>query len=256
MKKRGMGWMPDLPDHRDLTFAAVRKMTAVKMPMVMDLRGTGCLPAVYDQGRLGSCTANAIAAAVDFDRVKQGQQAIQPSRLFIYYNERAMEGTIGQDVGAQIRDGVKSVAKQGVCQESIWPYDPEKFARKPIPRCFRTAERFQTLEYRRIDNTNLKEMLACIADGFPFVFGFTVYDGFMGPVVAATGTLNLPGPKEKMQGGHAVLAVGYDRGTQRFLVRNSWGTGWGMQEGHFTIPFEYLTNDDLAADFWTLRRVE
>jgi C1A family cysteine protease len=92
----------------------------------------------------------------------------------------------------------------------------------------------------------------CIASGYPFVFGFTVYDAFESQEVAKTGVLNMPGPKEKVQGGHAVLAVGYDDATQRFAVRNSWGKDWGIK-GYFTIPYSYLTTTNLADDFWTIR---
>ena len=118
MKPR-YGWIPDLPDHRDRKFAL---SAPVPIPPAVDLR-PGC-PPVYDQGQLGSCTGNAIAAALEFERIKQGLPDFMPSRLFIYYNERAMEGTVASDSGAQIRDGIKSVNTQGDCPETLWPYDP------------------------------------------------------------------------------------------------------------------------------------
>ena len=119
------GWIPDLPDHRDYAYAAP-VAALVKLPALVDLRAA--CPAVYDQGQLGSCTANAIGAAVEFDQMKQKlKEVFMPSRLFIYYNERVMEGTVDQDSGAQIRDGIKSVAKQGVCPEEMWPYDPRPY---------------------------------------------------------------------------------------------------------------------------------
>ena len=91
--------------------------------------------------------------------------------------------------------------------------------------------------------------------GRPFVFGFTVYESFEGPDVARTGVVPMPGHQEKSVGGHAVMAVGYDDSTQTFLVRNSWGSGWGLG-GYFMIPYAYLTNHGLANDFWTIKRVE
>jgi C1A family cysteine protease len=106
--------------------------------------------------------------------------------------------------------------------------------------------------YQRLDSSNLNQLKGCIASGYPFVFGFTVYDAFESQEVAKTGVLNMPGPKEKVQGGHAVLAVGYDDAAQRFTVRNSWGKDWGIK-GYFTIPYSYLTTTDLADDFWTIR---
>lgn len=246
---RKYGWAPDLPDHRDHLYSAPQPILA-KLPPKKDLR-SGC-PPVYDQGQLGSCTANAISGAVQFDQKKQAVTTFMPSRLFIYYNERDMEHSVNSDAGAQIRDGVKSVADLGVCPETEWPYDINKFADKPTAKCYTDAKKCQAVGYQRLDSSNLNQLKGCIASGFPFVFGFTVYDAFESAEVAKTGVLNLPGPKEKVQGGHAVLAVGYDDGAQRFTVRNSWGKDWGIK-GYFTIPYTYLTTTDLADDFWTIR---
>jgi C1A family cysteine protease len=246
---RKYGWAPDLPDQRDHLYSAPQPVLA-KMPAKKDLR-SGC-PPVYDQGQLGSCTANAISGAIQFDQKKQKVKVFVPSRLFIYYNERDMEGTVNSDAGAQIRDGVKSVANVGVCPEIEWPYDINKFANKPTPKCYTDAKKCQAVGYQRLDSSNLNQLKGCIASGFPFVFGFTVYDAFESQEVAKTGVVNMPGPKEKVQGGHAVLAVGYNDATQRFSVRNSWGKDWGIK-GYFTIPYTYLTTTDLADDFWTIR---
>jgi C1A family cysteine protease len=246
---RKYGWAPDLPDHRDHVYSAPLPVL-IKLPPKKDLR-SGC-PPVYDQGQLGSCTANAISAAVQFDQKKQGLKVFMPSRLFVYYNERDLEGTVKSDPGAQIRDGVKSIANLGVCAETEWPYDINKFTDKPTQKCFTDAKKCEAVGYQRLDSTNLNQLKGCIAAGFPFVFGFTVYSAFEGEEVAKTGVLNLPGPKEKVQGGHAVLAVGYDDSTQRFTVRNSWGKDWGLK-GYFTIPYSYLTSTNLADDFWTIR---
>jgi C1A family cysteine protease len=216
---------------------------------------TSKCPPVYDQGELGSCTANAIAAAIQFGRRKQKLTPdFTPSRLFIYYNERAMEHTIQSDSGAQIRDGIKSVGKLGDCAETEWPYVIKKFAERPAKKCYSDATKYQALQYQRVPQV-LNQLKGCLASGYPFVFGFSVYDAFEGDVVAKTGELNLPGPKEKLLGGHAVLAVGYDDKTQRFIVRNSWGPKWG-KKGYFTMPYGYLTDSNLADDLWTIRLIE
>jgi len=246
---RKYGWAPDLPDHRDHLYSAPQPVLA-KLPPKKDLR-SGC-PSVYDQGQLGSCTANAISGAVQFEQKKQGVTVFMPSRLFVYYNERVMEATVNSDAGAQIRDGVKSVATLGVCPETEWPYDINKFTDKPTPACYTDAAKCEAVGYQRLDSSDLNQLRGCIASGFPFVFGFTVYDAFESPEVAKTGVLNLPGPKEKVVGGHAVMAVGYDNTAQRFTVRNSWGKDWGIK-GYFTIPYTYLTTSNLADDFWTIR---
>lgn len=249
------GWVPDLPDVRDLMYKAVPIVAA---PAKVDL-SPQC-PPVYNQGQLGSCTGNAIAGAIQFDRMKQGcADAVEvPSRLFIYYNERVMEQTVDQDPGAQIRDGIKSVAKLGVCFEGTdpgeWAYVEGRFATQPPQPCYDAALKNRVLSYDRLVNT-LDQLKNCLASGFPFVFGFTVYDAFESQEVMASGELNMPVQGEGMVGGHAVMAVGYDDATQRFLIRNSWGPDWG-KAGYFTMPYEYLTTNNLADDFWTIRIVQ
>jgi C1A family cysteine protease len=236
---------------RDRLFRAPRK--AGPLPKSVDLR-SGC-PAVYDQGDLGSCTANAIAAAVEFDQRKQGiAQPFTPSRLFIYYNERALEGTISTDSGAMLRDGIKAVAGDGACPESMWPYVEDVFADMPPAPCFKIGKLHPAVNYSRVSQ-DLRTMKACLAAGYPFVLGFTVYESFESDDVAHTGVVQLPDVSETSMGGHAVMAVGYDDPSGRFLVRNSWGVGWGMG-GYFTIPYAYLTDENLAADFWTIRLVK
>jgi len=122
------GWTPDIPDARDYLYSAPEAVLS-ELPTKVDLRRQ--CPPVYDQGQLGSCTGNAIAAAFQFDQRKQKLTDFMPSRLFIYFSEREIEGTISSDSGAMIRDGMKTIAKLGVCSEDTWPYDIAKFARRP-----------------------------------------------------------------------------------------------------------------------------
>src|SRR5579862_2962459 len=183
-----------------------------------------------------------------------GAKAFPPSRLFIYYNERVLEHTTSEDSGAMIRDGIKSIADQGVCDETMWPYTIAKFATKPGAPCYQAALDHQAVSYQRLLQSST-QMRGCLASGYPFVFGFSVYESFESSEVAETGDVPLPSPGEGLLGGHAVLAVGYDDDEQRFLAMNSWGSGWG-QKGFFTIPYAYLTDGDLASDFWTVRVVE
>lgn len=257
------GWTPDLPDARDHLFSAPQIALAA-LPPSADLRA-GC-PPVYNQGQIGSCTANAIGAAFEFDLIKQGLPAFMPSRLFIYYNERAIEGHVAIDSGAQIRDGVKSVATLGVCAEAEWPYDDTpatsdggpfppgaRDGERPPDTCYKDALSHRVTTYSRVVR-DLDQMRGCLAAGYPFVFGFTVYESFETSAVAKTGVVPMPAPDEQVLGGHAVLAVGYDDSTQTFMVRNSWGTSWG-QAGYFSLPYAYLTTRGLSSDFWTIRIV-
>jgi C1A family cysteine protease len=268
------GWIPDLPDQRDFMYAAPLAVLRA-LPPKKDL--TPECPPVYDQGELGSCTANAIGAAHHFGQLKQFasqrtsapagdcRKAFMPSRLFIYYNERVMRGSVDQDSGAMIRDGIKSVVKQGVCPEAgpsarlktgrgVWPYEIRKFTVKPPKACYTEAMKHQVVSYQRVTQT-VNQMKGCLASGYPFVFGFTVYESFETKAVAKTGKVPMPRAGEDSLGGHAVAAVGYNDATQRFIVRNSWGGKWG-KKGYCFMPYAYLTDPDLAADFWTIRLVE
>jgi C1A family cysteine protease len=261
----GFGWKPDLPDARDHYFA-VQYKTMKTLPLKVDLRSK--CPPVYSQGEIGSCTANAIAGAIEFERKKAGQKpAFTPSRLFIYYNERSMEGSVANDAGAVIRDGIKSVSKQGVCTEKLWTYDATpaitdggpwpagaKPAQKPPKACYTAALDYQAIQYQRVMPI-LSQMKGCLAEHNPFVFGFTVYESLYDDNDVPRKVIPMPGPKDKLLGGHAVLAVGYDDATQQFIVRNSWGAH-NQDKGYFYMPYSYLTDNDLADDFWVIKLIE
>jgi C1A family cysteine protease len=243
------GWVPDLPDQRDFHFAAAAAVQA-SLPPVVDL--TPQCPPVYDQGQLGSCTGNGIAGVLQFDALKEGlADTAAPSRLFIYYNERVIEGTVKSDSGAQIRDGIKTVSKAGACDETLWPYDIAKFATKPKAACYTAAKSHRAIVYSRVGQT-LGQLKGCLASGYPIVFGFTVYDSFESSEVASTGVVPMPASGEAVLGGHCVVAVGYDDAAQRFTIRNSWGEGWG-KAGYATMPYAYLLSTSLASDFWTVK---
>lgn len=247
------GWKPDRPDIRDVKFSAKRKaLVQSELSDLIDLRDQ--CPSVYNQGELGSCTANAIGAAYEFDEIKQDEDNIFiPSRLFIYYNERNMENTTDSDSGASIRDGIKTINKFGVCSEKSWPYDISKFTLKPTDECYREATNHISVRYHRLEQT-LYDMKSCLNDGFPFVFGFTVFESFESEKVAETGEMSMPDTNEASLGGHAVMAVGYDDSKQQFIIRNSWGSDWG-DKGYFYMPYEYIINENLCDDFWTIRKV-
>lgn len=248
MSKFVHGWKPDLPDHRDFQYVPSK---VKDFPRRIDLRD-GC-PPVYDQGTLGSCTANAINACIQFEQLqKKDPDAFMPSRLFVYYNEREMEGTVMTDSGAMIRDGIKSVNKIGVCKEKTWPYNINKFATKPPAKAYEEALNYKSLVYASVQQ-DLNSVRMCLMSGDTFVFGFSVYSSFDEGDVAKTGIMRMPSKYEKLLGGHAVLAVGYDDDKQHIIVRNSWGTDWG-DRGYFYMPYEFFFTN-LTSDFWSIKDV-
>ena len=247
----GYGWVHDLPDARDFMYAAPLLRFPRGLPASVDLR-SDC-PPIYDQGQLGSCTANGIGGAIEFDQRKQGTTEFVPSRLFIYYNERVIEGTVNQDSGAQIRDGIKSVVTIGAPPETDWAYDIQKFTERPPANAYSDAKQDLVSAYSRVGQ-DLTQMQGCLAEGYPFVFGFTVYESFESQEVADTGIVPMPSSGEAVKGGHCVVAVGYDNAKRVFIIRNSWGTDWGLK-GYCLMPYEYLMTPHLASDFWTIRSV-
>jgi C1A family cysteine protease len=261
--KQKYGWKKQKPDDQDFTIRhlrLVRKLATV-LPPAVNLR-KWC-SAIEDQGQLGSCTANAWAGLLQFNENKHpsvGRKYFDMSRLFIYYNERVIEGTVGIDSGAELRDGAKAIATYGSCPEYTWPYNISKFTVMPSAACFKAALPNRIHSYFALDGvgpgvtlTNLKTSLA---SGQPFVFGFTVYDSFEGDAVANTGIMPMPDLKtEQILGGHAVMGVGYNDHDQRILVRNSWGKGWGLKgvnDGYFTMPYSFINDPNMASDFWTV----
>jgi C1A family cysteine protease len=246
------GWKKDTPNADDKFHNFVISNTLDYIKLV-DLRST--CPAVYNQDKLGSCTANAIAAAYEFDEIKQNEKDIFiPSRLFIYYNERKIEGSIDTDSGAEIRDGIKSISVDGVCSEDLWKYDITKFTECPTQECYDNAKNHKSIEYKRVVQS-LEQLKQCLIEGFPFIFGFNVYSSFETQEVAETGIMPIPKEGEELLGGHAVCAVGFDDNKQVFIVRNSWGDNWG-DKGYFYMPYSFITNTSQCSDFWTVRKIK
>lgn len=252
-----LGWRRDTPDFRDEIVQPRQFMTPMEIPAQIDLRSTHPgMPGVYDQGAAGSCTGNAIAGAIEY-RIRQqaNQKEFVPSRLYIYYNERSIENTVNSDAGAAIRDGIQSVVQWGVCSESpqsdmstVWPYNLNNLYTQPPTACYTAARKDLVRSYARVPQTT-EAMCAVLAAGHPIVFGFTVYSSFESQQVASTGMVPLPSGNDALEGGHAVMLVGYNNATQMFTVRNSWGSKWG-DHGYCYMPYAYVEDPNLAADFW------
>ncbi len=246
----GYGTAKDRRDSRDYLYEPPR--FKAKLPRQVDLRPH--MPPVYNQHHLNSCSANAIAAAVWFEeRHRHDPRHPSPSRLFIYYNERAIEGCIAHNEPVSLRDGYKTVARHGVCTERMWPYDVRRFRRCPPKHCYVRAEDHRAIRYARLEQS-LRTMRVCLAAGQPFTAGFAVHETFKSKLVKETGVVPLPSPRERRLGGHAMLVVGYLEDSRHFIVRNSWGSSWGAG-GYCYMPYSYFLDPDLAWGFWTVGKV-
>jgi C1A family cysteine protease len=251
MFKPKLGWMPDVPDQRDYIYKAPRPLLK-KRPSRVDLRAY--MPPIYDQGDLGSCVAQAVGSTLQYLQKKQKRKWFVPSRLFIYYNSRLIDGTISMDCGTYIRSGIKAVNKYGGPEEILWPYVILKFATQPESNVYTEGQEHQLLRYERVSQ-KIDIIESRLSQGFPIVLGIAIYDSFIDARANRSGYIRMPKRKEKLLGGHAIVLVGYNRAKKRFICRNSWGSQWGLK-GNFTIPYKYILNRDLADDLWTVQLVE
>lgn len=246
MAKHIYGCKKDTPDLRDHLYHS--KVDKDALPASVDLRAK-CSP-VVDQGQLGSCTANAIVSGLREYQLLQKGNFLALSRLFLYWQERNIEGTVSIDSGAEISDGMKTLNTIGVCPETDFPYDITTFTNAPTDKDIADAKPYLIAEYHRI--TSLDLLKAALAEGLPVVVGINVYDSFETDAVTSTGIVPMPDTTtENLLGGHAVLVVGYDDSKRQFIVRNSWGSGWGDQ-GYFHLPYDYYIQG-YVIDCWTSR---
>jgi len=273
-----LGWIPDEPDVRDHLFG-LPPQKLDDLPSSVDLRGK--MPPIWSQGDIGSCTAFASCAAFQYGVSHQNLTPFDPSQLFVYYNTRELTNSswVDKDTGAPIRNAIKSLGTYGVCNQSLWPYDDTmadqktdlwpkgaKPAQKPSQEAYEDAAKHKAVEYYRIEH-DLDLLKGCLAEGYPFVFGFFIYKTFWDSV--DTGVIPMPKKGEKHDNheadprsppGHAVVAVGYDDAKKTFILQNSWGAKVG-DKGYFYMPYDYLTSFDpfykwnYAEDFWTIRTV-
>lgn len=259
MPSYGKGWRPDIPDQRDQTFHPLAAgLMATPRPIAHSLRKM--CPGVYDQGKIGSCTGNTVAAAIEIDLRKQRLKEFVPSRLMLYYDGRALENATTADAGASIRDVIKGAVKLGVCSESpqpdtlsVWPYIEARVLTRPTINCYAAAKKTLIKNYARIVQS-MDAIGDTIAAGFPVTLGATLYESFESDEVARTGMVPMPAMSEKSVGGHATLIIGYDDERQLYEVRNSWGKEWG-DHGYCWWPYSYVLDRNLCDDFWVVNTV-
>lgn len=269
----GMGWQRDLPDVRDLTIesdkidrilskSATLKKTRKAAPSAVDLR-QWCSP-IEDQGSIGSCTAHAGVGMMEYYERRAFGKHMDAARLFLYKVTRNLLGFKGDD-GANLRDTMKAMVLFGVPPEKYWPYHTTKFNDEPSAFCYSFAQNYQAVQYYRLDpvssspSASLKTIKNYLAAGLPSMFGFSVYSSIPG-MDDGKGEIPFPAKGDTLEGGHAILAVGYDDNKKigkdkgALLIRNSWGTRWGVQ-GYGWLPYSYV-EAGLADDFWSMLKQE
>jgi C1A family cysteine protease len=240
---------PDRIHHTELDIVGITApLPTTKLPTSVDLRVGNKMPRPYDQGSLGSCTANALVALCQYDN-----PSFYGSRLFLYYNERKMIGTTSRDTGAYLTDGIKSLKNEGICSEKTWPYSISKFAVKPPSNAYSEALTHKVIQVQNISQ-DLNSMKNWLASGEPFTVGIAVYEEFESADVASTGIVPMPTNKSHYLGGHAVVCCGYTTNNY-WIMRNSWGTRWGIN-GYFYLPFEYLLDHSLTSNLWVIQGIK
>ena len=278
IEKFGMGWLPDYPDFRDYTeehedvsniLTPTGLIKAAKsLPAAVDLR-QWCSP-IEDQGSIGSCTAHAGVGIVEYYEKKAFGKYIDASRLFLYKVTRNLSHWTG-DTGAFLRTTMGALVLFGAPPEEYWQYKIADFDKEPTAFCYAFAQSYQAIKYYRHDppgtakDVLLNRIKKYLAAGHPSIFGFTVYSSL--GHADNSGKIPYPCKGEKIEGGHAIIAIGYDdkikiknsgscgkETTGALLIRNSWGTGWG-DAGYGWLPYEYVLKG-LAEDFWSMLKKE
>lgn len=245
------GYRRDGRDPRDRVFRVMRSGES-KLPRAVDLRKW--MPPVMDQGALGSCVANAVTAALRYEAIRKRRPDVPLSRLQNYFDARVVERTVSEDSGVEIRDAIKCAAKIGVGLEERWPYDTGKFAEYPDPLCYQSALPFNAIAYERVEVNPLAIKQALARTRHPVIIGIAVFSSF-DSVGAEPGVIPTPNvKKERYEGGHAMLVVGYGQRAGYFTVRNSWGSDWG-DGGDCYIHEDYIGSPKLGGDYWVIRKI-
>jgi C1A family cysteine protease len=252
-QKHAFGLLPDPPDEQDYKFKVIRPKLKRAVPTLPKSADLGDLMSpIRDQGQLGACTAFAVGVglgeSIGIEHLRDPFIGLSP--LFLYYVTRARARNTKEDTGATLRGTMKTMSKVGTCPETMWPYDIEKFAKRPPIKAYKDTARFQFKNYYRV--TDFEDIKIAVAAKNPVALGIMIYSSFETAKVAKDGLVPMPNKRrEQLLGGHAVLIMGYDDDKKLVKVRNSWGTSWG-DKGYFYLPYDWFDPDqDLASDMWT-----
>jgi C1A family cysteine protease len=225
------------------------------LPKCIDLRNTAKVE-IYDQGQTNSCTANALCAAYSILNILNGNPPISLSRLFIYYNSRLCDNSQSTDTGANLYNCFLMMQLNGCCLESLWLFDKNNITVQPSMECYTQALKHCAQQHSLLNPRNiLNEIRECLANNKPVVIGISIYESFITNEVAMTGFIPLPAQTEKLLGGHALVAIGYDDVLQGIIVQNSWGSTWG-QQGYSYLPYAYIMDPNLTSDCHAFMKIE
>lgn len=242
-------------DIRDYKFhLEYEQIINANLPNKINLYSLIPLP-ILNQENLGSCTANVLSNYILFYLKQYKMREYQPSRLYIYYFSRLLEGTIDEDSGCDIRNVLKSISKYGACDELLYPYDIDKFKEKPSYYCIIDGKkRIKKIRYLSIEQ-NLRVIKNCLYRGYPIILGVNMYESFESSDTLESGNIKIPDIFiEKNLGFHCILLIGYNDEENIFIFINSWGDSVGYK-GLFNIPYEYILSNNLASDFWIIDKI-
>lgn len=214
-----------------------------KLPTKIDLRYK--MSPVNDQLQLGSCSAHAIAAAVECDI-----SGFVGSRLFLYYNEKYIENEVSKDTGALLSDGITALVRYGICEEKYYPYSVENFKYQPSKEAYENGLLRRAVTVKKLQN-DMNIFKNCLVSGYPFVISIYIFTSFETKEVAKSGIISMPKAGEENLGGHAILICGYDDALQCWIGKNSWGDKWG-DKGYFYLPYVYLLDSSLSSEGWSI----
>jgi len=200
---------------------------------------------IFDQGKIGSCTANALTSIFEYDKPN-----FKGSRLFLYYNERLYINETHKDEGAYLSDGILSLKSYGICEERYHPYIISNVFKEPSKEAYENGKKYYVLEALNISN-DVNEIKSWLIKKEPIAIGIAIYSNFMN---SKTGMIGIPKQTDDFMGGHAVIICGFDDKNKIFILRNSWGVYWG-DKGYFYLPYDYISNDELCGDLWIITRV-
>jgi C1A family cysteine protease len=249
LEPKANGYRPDPYDPRDLHFEQLQTKLGTVSSAGEDLRNF--CSTVEDQRATSSCVTNAAVGALEILQAVQGDPAVDLARLFVYYNARVVINETTKDDGCHIRHAMASLSSMGVCPEDVWPFDDAKITVRPSWKAYKTSYVHRFEGYYRIDGTGeerIQKIEAALSAKHPVEFGVEIYKSFSyctGPVPANAGI---------KRGRHAMLIVGFDRGSRTFIIRNSWGTNWG-DGGYFYAPYSWLDQNS-CKDVWVATKVQ